>query len=228
MVHNCPKGIQERAMVASVSNMAVEMCGGRVDHWDGCFTIVTRRRADLLRKNFGPVAGGVRGDGGSNRRVLTRNKAIENVTVSNRFGNLEEDLTSFELREEDIRPNDNKENENLVNQRSQAKSASKAKLVVFEAGVDEGSGGVREGSTEKRVGINKAMEKNGPKPKNSKGLEPTRGLIFGPTRGEVELSANGKVESGDGKYWEIKRLLHAGECICARRRRSCSVHIKNR
>lgn len=44
---------------------------------------------------------------------------------------------------------------------------------------------------EKRAGVIKPMESNGPKSK-SKAQRPIRGLVFGPTRGAIEMSESGK------------------------------------
>lgn len=69
------------------------------------------------------------------------------------------------------------------------KSKKDGNGIVFGSGSGEGlkqNRGVQKG---KRHGNGKSIEVGRPK---QTGTKPTRGLIFGPTKGEIELSASGK------------------------------------
>ncbi|KAG7564109.1 Ribonuclease H domain [Arabidopsis suecica] len=79
-----------------------------------------------------------------------------------------------------------------------------ANKVAFTAGggnMGRANGGRKEGPSEKRPESGKQVSSNGPKGKHQKVLRPMRGLVFGPTREEIELSASGKRLRVEKESW---------------------------
>ncbi|KAG7548148.1 Reverse transcriptase domain [Arabidopsis suecica] len=118
LVHNCPRGNHEKAAVALI--LCVPAVTTRVETGQSAdgFTVVRKsgRRSEQQRKNVGSSAGVSRGNFGKNIRDLRIRKDLENISLSNSFGKLREDLADPPLREEVVMTEENKENEDLSNQ----------------------------------------------------------------------------------------------------------------
>lgn len=82
------------------------------------FTMVRRlgRKGTLTVSPTQSTAGGSGGNLGRNLREIPKITARDNIAISNRFGNLETDMISAELREVVIMDEANKENK-LISQR---------------------------------------------------------------------------------------------------------------
>ncbi|CAL9242350.1 unnamed protein product, partial [Arabidopsis halleri] len=118
----------------------------------------------------------------------------ENIMVSNRFGGLEEDLVSMEMREVTILSGGDKENINQDHENisKTGKSVEQGREGTEASQMIKGLSGSRGSSLPKKA---LGLKQNGPvgsKPKYKNVNRPSRGLVFGPTREELVLSASGK------------------------------------
>lgn len=129
MIHTCPSSTQakESMSVPRAQSTGVEMNPGQVE--DG-YTLVRRSgRKPAGSRDVAVAARGQKGNvnlGGRDPR-LERN--MENITVSNSFARLREDLDSVNLRDDTQSRDENKENRDV-----NVKRAPQTGLVVFEAG----------------------------------------------------------------------------------------------
>lgn len=105
---------------------------------------------------------------------------------------MNEDRVAEDLRKVEIFSEANKKNEFITNQGTKGGSNSQVRIGPVRPGLEKGKGSLKVGLKERRVGNKKVGDSVGPKHQTFKPNRPTRGLIFGPTRGEVELSESGK------------------------------------
>ncbi|CAL9233449.1 unnamed protein product, partial [Arabidopsis halleri] len=129
---------------------------------------------------------------GRNLRDITKGKDSGNIATSNRFGNLVEDMVVSEIEGSAMISGANKENVIFKNQGKEAQSVGQGKELGVGASRCFQKGLSGEALKAKRAGVNRPVEKNGPRPKVVKQNKPTRGLVFGPMSGEGELSTTGK------------------------------------
>lgn len=196
LVHACPRGGTEKAMerAVTVANPCMDP-GSNTNSSnpleDG-FTPVRQRRSEAPVRRIVTSAGVVKGNVKRDSRDLTKGKDTEIIEISNSFGKLGEDIESIILRKEVGSKGENKENGYIPNQRDNGKSVSHGNLVTFGAISVKGKGGNREALKDRWAGTTKIIENKGSRPIRPKPNKPMRGLVFGPIRGEVELSANGK------------------------------------
>lgn len=124
---------------------------------------------------------------GSKERVVRDVNAAEAIKVSNRFGGLEGEEEKEKASEETVRDGDNKENENSMNLNLEDSSRRFGSEVTF------GAKGVSGNQTLNKTGYRdkKMGNARGPNPK-ARNVGPARGRVFGPIRGETELSMSGK------------------------------------
>ncbi|CAA7042856.1 unnamed protein product [Microthlaspi erraticum] len=197
LVHSCPQARMEKESAAAPrveenpqSEMGVQANGRREDEG---FTMVgdAGRREEPVRQNFSFAAKGTKRKAGNVSRVLTRKVDSANIALSNSFGRLGEDLDFQDLRQKQNIGEENKENEDTQNLEGRE--------------TREIQGSTRGGKNPKfqkagKPGTYKALGNKGVKPNGAKSSGPTRGLIFGPTREEVDRLSRGKrlrVESMD-------------------------------
>ncbi|EOA22883.1 hypothetical protein CARUB_v10003615mg [Capsella rubella] len=173
LVHACPHGAKDKSIVdVSRSNPR-------------------RRKAVPLANKAMNTVGEVDKGGVSHRQSLG-NEKVPVVTISNNFGDLEVDMESEGLRQEgDIRE-ENKENEIIPNQNINGDDGVQGKLVVFGMTEATKASGPSGGCKEIRTGPNKNVVGNGLRPNLPKLAKPTRGLVFGLVRGELQMSVKGK------------------------------------
>lgn len=187
LVHNCPKLAAEKAKktVPEGSTMAVR---GSQPANDG-FTVV--RRAG--RRSENPETR-VAGAGGQTGTDLGRNlqEISENITISNRFGGLGEDMVVTEMREVTRLSGGDKENIVQGNNSCGGKSAGQGSGVINEGESTKSLTGSQNTFVTRRAVGSKPNGVAGPKPKQKNINRPARGIVFGPTREEVALSKSGK------------------------------------
>ncbi|XP_048591480.1 uncharacterized protein LOC106355257 [Brassica napus] len=199
LAHACPRKSVERApATASIPiTKPHEITGdtGMVTE----FTQVrpARRRQEQqnggggsMRNNEGRDMRGAKIMTGSRVKEARNGSAVEIIKVSNRFGGLGEEGETEKLEEEVGRDGANKENENTINLSSIGSSRMFGKDVSFAAKEgNEKHMSIKVGQKEKKAG-----NLRGPNPLKfkSRNVGPTRGLVFGPTRGETGLSMSGK------------------------------------
>lgn len=147
-------------------------------------------------------------------------KDSANIVVSNSFGSLEDITESPETQEAVMVTDENKENKDMSNQRRKGLSGGQGNIPMRRNEIG------KEGIKDSRLGNIKGQGNFGPRPKQSKGVKPTSGLIFGPVKGDLEMSATGKrfrVERGNvgrsggsfannsgGVVEEIREIHNAG------------------
>lgn len=142
---------------------------------------------------MGFTAGGSGGDLGRNLRNITRVKESQNILLSNSFENLNEDLMEPETREMAmaISPEENKETQLAKGPHNNEISVSGNSESMVDGFKGKGGNGAKRNSKERWSGKLKPLIRNGPRTK-AHSNKPTRGLMFGPTEKEIELSASGK------------------------------------
>lgn len=190
LVHSCPKRAQEKAVVVAPPTVAVTPSGPEVNQVDDGFTMVRSagRRVDMPMKKAAVSAGGSRVESGTTRRDPVRRKNTGNIPVSNRFGSLGSDMAIPVLQKEGVIFGENKENEVLSNQAFKGKSVSQESAGSLGYELSRDKGGPRTGLKERSTWPNKPADVNGLKPKQAKINRPMRGLVFGPTKGELNFS----------------------------------------
>lgn len=210
MVHTCPRAAHEKNVVSVSQCMNAGAEENRQSQEEDGFTLVRRagKRIDNSLEKAALVVSGGRGDGGSKHPANIRKKDSENLMVSNKFGSLEVEMESVEVRQEVINLGDNKENEGVVNQMGKGNSGDQGKGVVFGSGTSKGTNGPNGGFKERRMAHKKGGEINGPKFNQIKSNRPTRGLVFGPVSGESDL-----VVSGKRMRLEKQSIGRAGGCV---------------
>ncbi|KAG7544019.1 Ribonuclease H domain [Arabidopsis thaliana x Arabidopsis arenosa] len=202
LIHACPALNPERTGVANVTEVG-EASNSATQVEDG-FTVVRRnnRRPTLAANQDVAVTGKPGGVMERSLKEIPVNKAKSNVFTSNRFGNLEEEITSGEIREVAKSQGANKENEFVPIQFGKGKNvepskegvnavSDKERGVGEKAGRGKGNMGLKGGPKGKWAGGIKPIGINGPKP-NIQQNRPARGLVFGPVSGDNERSVSGK------------------------------------
>ncbi|KAG2296104.1 hypothetical protein Bca52824_042773 [Brassica carinata] len=169
MIHTCPSSARAREPMSAprAQSTVAEMHPGQVE--DG----YTQMKRSVAAK-------GQRGNVNLGGRDSRLEKNMENITVSNSFERLREDLDSVNPQNRDVN----------------VERASQTGLVVFEAGPLKPIAG-NQG--------NGKWRKNGPTKTNNRvqtqaKMKPVRGLVYGPTHQDSELSSTGKrmrVQPGD-------------------------------
>lgn len=158
------------------------------------FTTVRRRgrRWEPPQKNVVFSAGGSGGNVGRQLKEISQNKDSGNIQLSNRYGNLEEVGNIPMIMENTISLAANKENMVVIPKKSwEERKSQQLREGVPSGPVGKGKGVVRESPRDKRFSSQKGIDSVGPKTK-VKSTRPTRGLIFGLTKGEGQLSESGK------------------------------------
>ncbi|KAG7579838.1 Ribonuclease H domain [Arabidopsis thaliana x Arabidopsis arenosa] len=215
LIHMCPRRVIEETMEVSPTNpegpqrnpVEKTVCDAPAD--DG-FTVVRRsgRKTTAPAKNVtipankvAFTAGNSRGDLGRNLKEISAISGQENINLSNRYGSLNVDMISSDLQGVNIVSNANKENSIGTYQAGKGKSGAQEKGLKGGGNMGRANGGRKEGPSEKRPELGKQVSSNGPKGKHQKVLRPMRGLVFGPTREEIELSASGKRLRVEKESW---------------------------
>ncbi|CAL9232090.1 unnamed protein product [Arabidopsis halleri] len=189
-------GLWKNCMLVKVLGRSVPLAGlvrEPSQPADG-FTVVGRggKRMEYQKKKAGGSAGSSGSVLGNNRRELEIRKDSGNISLSNSFGKLREDLAGPEGMENTGVSDSNKENVNNSNQLRIGERDTQGKSIHFGAGMEMNKVGNRFLNKEKRPLAYKAIVSNGPKPRYQNMNRPTRGLVFGQRRDEPELSKSGK------------------------------------
>lgn len=208
MIQGCPRALAERA-----ANPVVHMeVASQVE-------IVSLREPQVQEEGFIPVKGPHRGVPTSSQqttsvakksngemngtnRVNSSRKESENIVLSNKYGKLDMGMGLDGVEEERNFGHEDKENLNLNVQKS------KEKAVMTFGSKTSAPTVLKIGNKERGPGNKKVMDGVRGKPKgvNSR---PVRGLVFGPTKGEISLSESGKrlrVENSEaGRYSGVFR-----------------------
>ncbi|KAG2306717.1 hypothetical protein Bca52824_026465 [Brassica carinata] len=241
----CPKRLIESAPITTSNQLAVVTEGMGAVGMEAGFTPV--RQAKKKPEQQSKLGGGRRSN---DERVLTGSKKglgsgtqkeyiggegiAKDVMVSNRFGGLSEEGEMEEQVEDMEKEDGNKENRNNANIKGAESSKEVGKVVAFAAHGNNGNNERRIVNRD-RLKDKKAGNLRGPN-QIRKNNGPTRGLVFGPARGEIDLSGSGKrlrvekesvgrpggVFAGDGETDKHEENLdHVGEHTTAASTKLC-------
>ncbi|EOA18878.1 hypothetical protein CARUB_v10007501mg, partial [Capsella rubella] len=196
LVHACPSGRIERDVglpaTSEARDMRTQPESQRVStgsHDDG-FTLVKRNSAPpVVTRKTGVVLEEVSSKPARNLREITPNRELR---VSNRFAGLESDTISRDTRKVTISLDANKENEFDHNGLRKGRSEPQVKKMCFASKGDKHLNGPSNGSKGWQMGGGKALVAIGPKLNKSVSNRPARELVFGPTKSEEVVMANGK------------------------------------
>lgn len=159
---------------------------------DDGFQMVKRTgiRSDPPTSRVVFTAGGSKDVLGKNNPEVQNRKVSDNTRVSNRFGSLNMETSSTTASEELRQLESDKENTRISNQNQKGKSAQQGSTAMMVRPSND-KGYVSEGPKERRNGGYKPKDSTGPKLKPKINM-PSRGLVFGLTKGELALSESGK------------------------------------
>ncbi|EOA22310.1 hypothetical protein CARUB_v10002911mg [Capsella rubella] len=183
LVHSCPQAAKERPPEQSTQ---VGNQNGSSQTVDG-FQPVRRggRRPETTREGSNFLGNRETVQKRQNIREVQRRKENPDVPVKNSFGRLVDDLEDSEVMEKSRSVEENKENRYMMNQVEKEKSAPQGMLVVF---------GSQRGNKLGRGDLNNVQKKAHEKLRMKQATKTvtSRGLVFGPIRGEAEFSSSGK------------------------------------
>ncbi|XP_024006073.1 uncharacterized protein LOC112082788 [Eutrema salsugineum] len=221
LVHTCPNGRREEGAGSPKSTMVAEVTSNS-QVGDG-FTEVRGRRGGFAVNPNGMVF-----NVGSSGIDVEENiqRASGNIEMSNRFDGLEQDMTYLELREVNAVRGGEETNGKVEIPSREGKSAMQAKGGKFKQGANHESSsskGIYQNTRMRGTKLAKSNTSHGGRSRSNMVAQPTRGLIFGPTRGEVTLSTSGKhlrVESGSvgrpgGRFESVEEAKKMEEVVTA-------------
>ncbi|KAG2294406.1 hypothetical protein Bca52824_041075 [Brassica carinata] len=196
LVHGCPRTIAERLAEVAIQTEAQSATRSptRLEPivQENGFTPArsSRRGTQILPRlvNGGTAEAG--GETDRNVQEIPRIGGIANIVISNKFGSLELDTDRSESREEIVSGEENKENQIMNIKRNENKEISQGKETLIFGGKVNIRKDSKIVNKEKWAG-KKVVEGARGRPKNLNN-KPARGLVFGPTKGEVSLSESGK------------------------------------
>lgn len=193
LVHACPRNVTEKALAPVPTPVITSLVTHNSTEMEMEFTQVRHaRRKPEQHKNIGTSLGGKDGSGTVGRKTseVSKERVLEEIRTSNKFGGLNEEGVMEENVEVAVREEENKENENSINLRAGGSRERNGKKMMFAANGNKGN------QTSVRMGLKERKGSNWKSPNfqkpKSKSAGPTRGLVFGPTKGEIELSVSGK------------------------------------
>lgn len=200
LVHGCPV-MAKKATNPQVEPIVIEETRRMTQEDAGFQTVQSSRRRKEMPTAPVVFSAGSSGDGERRSlRNISENIPHENIRTSNKFGELAIDTDLPEVREVAGLEEANKENVNILNAQGKERSTGQGKGNSFGGKSERKTNVNHTGPIEKRAGKQKPNETH--KLIVKSGMHrPTRGLVFGPTREEVERSESGKrlrVENGAG------------------------------
>ncbi|CAL9223588.1 unnamed protein product, partial [Arabidopsis halleri] len=163
---------------------------------DGFTQVRSRgRRSEAQKNKMVTPTSEIRPDMARSSRGLGKGKGIANIAIANSFGSLNVDMETEVITEGVMTQGANKENVDPEIQQVNEKSGTQGKKIVF--GTESikgqtGPSGPNGVSKERMSGNSKGPVNHQYRPKINKVQKPTKGLVFGPSREESVLSANGK------------------------------------
>lgn len=195
LVHGCPITITERlanleTQVEPQSSTGPSNRQNSQRQENGFIPARASRRVTQLSPR--PVTGTTgQGSGEANRniQVIPQIKETANIVVSKKYGSLGMDTNLSESREDIVVGEENKENQD-TNIHKNKESRPGKEILIFGGKMNTKNGSKVETKETWPGNKNKTEGARGrPKKLSNK---PVRGLIFGPTKGEISLSESGK------------------------------------
>lgn len=198
LVHGCPKTIAERMANQTIQTEAPIVAQppprqNPIMQEDGFTQARASRRGTQTQPQMVDVT----------TRVLLEEASRKNrdtVALSNKFGSLEMVTSVGESREDEVNGEENKENHVMnIQEDKKGKGVFHEKQTLTFGGNAGAPTSSKVGPRGKGTGNKKVMGEGRGRGKKINNI-PVRGLVFGPTRGEVSLSESGKrlrVENAD-------------------------------
>ena len=196
LVHGCPRTIAERLAEVAIQTEAQSATRSPTRQepivQENGFTPVrsSRRGTQILPRLVNGRTAEAGGETDRNVQEIPRTGGIANIAISNKFGSLELDTDRSESREEIVSGEENKENQIMNIKRNENKEISQGKETLIFGGKVNRRKDSKMVNKEKWAG-KKVVEGARGRPINLNN-KPARGLVFGPTKGEVSLSESGK------------------------------------
>jgi len=150
----------------------------------------SRRGTQILPRLVNCRTAEAGGETDRNVQEIPQTGGIANIAISNKFGSLELDTDRSESREEIMSGEENKENQIMNIKRNENKEILQGKETLIFGGKVNRRKDSKMVNKEKWAG-KKVVEGARGRPINLNN-KPARGLVFGPTKGEVSLSESGK------------------------------------
>lgn len=204
LVHGCPKAIAERMATVALQkedppHVVTESPREVLEHTEDGFTPVRGPRRGVTQAPRPVITMSRKSNEEVDRsgRRIQSDKGAEKMVLSNKYGSLDLDKNTEESMDEVISGQENKENQEVnIQSPKDAEALTEKEPLVFGASGGSNLNGVNK---ERGNGNKKTMEgvKGKPKKLNNR---PVRGLVLGPTKGEMALSESGKrlrVENSD-------------------------------
>ncbi|CAN6921497.1 unnamed protein product [Brassica oleracea] len=183
MIHTCPSSARAREPMSAprAQSTVAEMHPGQVE--DGYTQVKQSGWKPVRSMDVAVAARGQRGNVNLGGRDSQLEKNMENIIVSNSFERLRVELDSVNPREDTQSRDGNKENRDVNVER-----ASQTGLVVFEAGPLKPIAGNQGNGKWRKNELTKTSNRVQTRAK----MKPVRGLVYGPTHQDSELSSTGK------------------------------------
>ncbi|EOA32085.1 hypothetical protein CARUB_v10015332mg, partial [Capsella rubella] len=185
MVSGCPKRVIMPQIPRSSQEVDTRQSSGERD--DQGFTEARGRSRRVVNKPVGSVTGSLSAQVPVQDKIdIASGGVVGVIDTSNRFSGLERELGVKEMTDEVGMSEANKENENNPNVVRQGD----LRRITGTGAWDKS--GFRERGVEKRIGGTKGIRHASAKGKNLRRNVPMRGLVFGPTKGEMITETSGK------------------------------------
>ncbi|KAL9859810.1 putative transcription factor interactor and regulator CCHC(Zn) family [Arabidopsis thaliana] len=194
LAHNCPRVKAAKAVVVVTQPEAPVTNSGERDPLSDGFVMVEKsgKRLEQQRRKVVNPNGNAGGGLGNNRKALDQRKDLGIISLSNSFGRLQENLENTMIEANAGSSGSNKENEPIANELGKVVRDMPGQGIKFGAHGPVGKEGSNGPLKDNRPWGTKGASGTGPKPKLLRQNKPTRGLVFGSTQGEIELSESGK------------------------------------
>ncbi|KAG2293406.1 hypothetical protein Bca52824_040075 [Brassica carinata] len=137
------------------------------------------------------LIGETSGEANRKSQGTPRIKETENISLSNKYGSLGMDTDLSVSREDMVSGEENKENQDSNIDKTKNKETLREKESLVFGGRTDSMNLSKVGTKEKWAGNKKMVEEVRGKPKKLSN-RPTRGLLFGPTKGEISQSESEK------------------------------------
>lgn len=195
LVHGCPKTIAERvanmALQTETSVLPTSVPKQISPQEDGFTQVKGVRRGTQVSRQVGIV---IREPGEVTKQSLHETSNIKetaNIALSNKYSSLEMTMNVDGAKEDMVTGEGNKENQDMNIQNRKGKGFSQVKEGLIFGGKASTSTSSQGAHKEKWAANRKLIEGSRGKPKKVNN-RPVRGLVFGPTKGEISLSESGK------------------------------------
>ncbi|XP_048616271.1 uncharacterized protein LOC106392972 [Brassica napus] len=226
LIHGCPRTLAERAASPTTQTVAtrkVETANLQAPQLQEDGFILAKGSRKGTPSSSQHTTGTARKSNGEmnrNNRGNPSRKEAATIVLSNKYGELDTGTKLDVVREDGTSGQENKENLNMNVQNSKGKGALQEKLIMTFGSKASLLPTSQTWTRERGPGNKKTVESARGRLKrvNSR---PVRGLVFGPTKGEISLSESGKrlrVENSEAgrSGGGLRERVEDGRCMPAR------------